>query len=427
MDLTPVRGCRDFTPKDAIARARVTDVLRSVFQKYGYPPLETPALENFETLSSKFAGGEEILRETYCLKDQGGRDLGLRYDLTVPLCRVIASNPRLAMPFKRYQIQPVWRDGPIKAGRYREFTQCDVDVLGVESLKADAEIICLAQDAFEALELPAKMKVNNRKALNALLEKAGVPKEKEVQAILSIDKLGKIGFDGALKELIEERGLEEETARAALNSFKEFEGKNNEEKIALLEKKLGNCEGVKELKELLAFSNSFGVQDFVEIAPELARGLNYYTGTVFEVYALDNEIKSSLAAGGRYDDLVGAFAGRERVPAVGISFGLDVITAAKDFSVGESVAQCFVVPVKDCFDEAAGIADALRAEGVCTSIDLLDRGLGKNLEYAAKQGIPFAVIVGKKELKEGKVTLRNLKSGEEKLLEAKDAAKIILG
>ncbi len=422
-----MRGCRDFMPKQAIARSRVTRTLRQAFEKYGYSPVETPALENFETLSNKFAGGEEILKETYRLKDQGNRDLGLRYDLTVPFCRLIASNPHLSLPFKRYQIQQVWRDGPIKAGRYREFTQCDVDVVGVQSTKAEAELIRLAQDAFESLDFPAKMKANNRKALNALLEKAGVPKEKEVAAILSIDKLEKIGFNGVLEELVKERGLEEGVARAALESLQEFGGKTNEEKLALLKEKLGDCEGVTELEELFADCEAFGVEDFVELSPELARGLNYYTSTVFEAFAVGSKITSSLAAGGRYDSLVGAFAGREKIPAAGISFGLDVITAAKDFEGSSSTAKCFVVPVKGFFAEAAGIADALRGEGVPTAIDLAGRGVGKNLEYASKQGIRFAAIIGEKELAQGKINLRDLESGEEKLLEVGDAAKIILG
>ncbi|HLD75448.1 MAG TPA: ATP phosphoribosyltransferase regulatory subunit, partial [Candidatus Norongarragalinales archaeon] len=218
MDLTPPRGSRDFLPQEAALREHVTDTLKNAFRRYGFQPLETPILEHLDVLSSKFAGGEEILKETYRLTDQGGRELGLRYDLTVPLCRVFAGN-MLAKPFKRYQIAPVFRDGPLKKGRYREFYQCDVDTLGVESVAAEAELLALTAQAFTSLGLDVVLKVNHRSLLNGLLEHAGVGPEKHHAVLLSMDKLEKIGRKGVLDELVSVRGLQKTQADKVLKVF----------------------------------------------------------------------------------------------------------------------------------------------------------------------------------------------------------------
>ncbi|VVB67674.1 Histidine--tRNA ligase [Candidatus Norongarragalina meridionalis] len=425
MDLTPVRGCRDFLPEKKIARDAVIEKLRRVFEAYGFNPLETPALENFEVLSSKYAGGDEILKETYKLTDQGKRDLGLRYDLTVPLCRVVASNPRMTLPFKRYQIASVWRDGPIKAGRYREFVQCDVDTIGAKGMIADAELIALTQDAFDSLGMKTFIKINNRKLLDALLLKAGVPSAKQPDAILSLDKLAKIGKEGVRAELFE-RGVEAKSAEEILAMFDSFAKKGNDEIIDKLASIVGAEDaGLKELRDVMQYCAAFGVrEDFVAADPSLARGLSYYTGTVFEAFLTEGAITSSIAAGGRYDKLVGAFAGRgEDMPAVGISFGLDVIGEALADGTKEkkTVVRAFVIPIKTGA-AAAKAAQELRRMGVPTAIDLNDRGVSRCLEYAAKEGIPYAVLVGEAELKQKSVKLRDMASGKEELLSVAEAA-----
>ncbi|PIY91645.1 histidine--tRNA ligase, partial [Candidatus Micrarchaeota archaeon CG_4_10_14_0_8_um_filter_60_7] len=418
-----VRGCRDFLPEEKIRRDWIVAALKRAFEAYGFNPLETPALENMEILGSKYAGGAEILKETYKLTDQGKRELGLRYDLTVPLCRVVASNSRMAMPFKRYQIAAVWRDGPVKLGRYREFVQCDVDTIGVAGMQADAEMAAVAFDAFNALGLKAEMRVNNRKLLNALLERQGVPKSKEAEIILAIDKIEKVGEQAVLEEL-QERGLDAKTAVAVLKEFKELDALDNEKLL----KRVDGLEGATELKEFLVFAKAMGVPaQFVKLQASLARGLSYYTGTVFEVFAKDGQIKSSLAAGGRYDELVGSFAGRGKIPAVGISFGLDVIGEALKAVANEakkSVATVLVAPISDSnLAKALAVAAAFRDAGVNALVDFNGRSPSKNIEWANKQGIPFVAFVGDEEAKLGKVNLKDLATGREELLDAKEAAK----
>lgn len=424
MDLTPPRGSRDFLPQEKLLRDSIVDTLRKTFERYGFNPLETPSLENYEILSSKFAGGEEILKELYALEDQGKRKLGLRYDLTVPLARVFAGQ-KPALPFKRFQVASVWRDGPLKAGRYREFVQCDVDVIGVDSPKQEAEIIALTNDVFKKLGLKVFVKVNSRKLLNALLDYAGVPSSKRIPVIMELDKLEKTGYRSVLKELDDVLGTN--GAKMVLELFAEAE---KERSLRLLEGMGLNKEGAEGLRELREFFDSleyFGVPTgFVLFSPSLARGLNYYTGMVFEVFVEEREesaIKSSLAAGGRYDDLIGKFAGvKEKIPAVGISFGLDVIAEVlkeKSAKIGvqtpKTIVKVLVVPFAN-FSYALKTAQELRARGVSCIIDLEGRGVSKNLDFANRQGIPFVAFCGEREEREKKIKIRDMLSGKEELL-----------
>lgn len=430
MDLSPPKGMRDFLPGDASRREWIADTLKRVFKAYGFVPLETPVAERFEVLSSKFAGGEEILKETYRFQDQGKRELGLRYDLTVPLCRVFAGNAQLAKPFKRYQIAPVFRDGPLKKGRYREFVQCDVDTLGVSSVVAEAEILALAAHAFTALGLGVVFKVNDRKLLNGLLEDAGIAKEKQAGALLSLDKLEKIGSQSVLAELEKERGVSAAAGKKLLSLFeKAGSGPNALAAIAKSMKSVEGKQGVDELTQFFDFLEAFGVQN-AEFVPSLSRGLNYYTGMVYEAFlspdaSTSSSITSSLAAGGRYDQMVGDFSGKsEPVPAVGISFGLDVIgealieksAASAGMNPGTASAKVFVIPVGETLPVCIRIAQQLRNAGISVLLDLAGRGVSKNLQWAAKQGLPYVLIVGEQEVKDGKYTLRDLLAGTEKKL-----------
>ncbi len=423
VDLSPPRGTRDFLPQEKMMRDRIVQTLKQKFEVYGFSPLETPALENYDILTSKFAGGSEILKELYSLEDQGKRRLGLRYDLTVPLSRVFASQ-KLPLPFKRYQIASVWRDGPIKAGRYREFVQCDVDVIGVSSTRQEAELIALTNDAFKSLGLRVFSKINSRKLLNGILDFLGIPVVKNVPVILALDKLEKIGPDGVLKELDEILG--EEKARETLELFAEVE---KEKSLKILEGMSLNAEGKRGLKELDEFYSclsDFGVQrEFAVFSPSLARGLNYYTGIVFEVFAAqgESEIRSSLAAGGRYDDLIGKYANAEKqIPAVGISFGLDVIaevlkqkTEADGKTLSKTPVKVLVVPFGN-FSYAIRISREMRSYGVSCLVDLEGKSVSKNMDYANKLGIPFVVFCGEQEEKEKKIKLRDMASGKEELV-----------
>jgi histidyl-tRNA synthetase len=417
MELQNAKGTKDVSGADAILKEKIVSALKEVFSLYGYSPLETPIIEKFEVLTSKYSGGDEILKETFKFQDQGKRDLGLRYDLTVPTARFIAGNPTLKLPFKRYQIGEVFRDGPIKLGRYRQFTQCDVDIIGIKGMAADAEMIFIAQDAFKKLNIPVVIKVNNRKLLNAIMDYAGIAAEKQEAAILAVDKLEKIGASEVKKEL---SGKGIETASISrLFSALESEG-TNAEKLAKISKLVKNQEGIEEIKELFTIVTA-------EFDPSLARGLSYYTGTIFEVFLKKSEIKSAVAAGGRYDKMIGQLIGRQDYPAVGISFGVDVIADSlkeKGVSFGDTTTRAFIIPIM-AFKEAIGIAEKLRNGGINTDMELGGKNIGKALEYANKMKFPFAVIVGAQEVKAGKIKLRVMKTGSEFLTTLEEAIDLI--
>jgi histidyl-tRNA synthetase len=415
MALQLPKGTRDFKADEAIVRNWIVDTLKDVFELYGYSPLETPAFERYNVLASKYAGGEEILKETFKFKDQGKRDLGLRYDLTVPMCRFVGMNPNIKMPFKRYQIGEVFRDGPVEKARYRQFTQCDVDVVGIREMTADAEVIALTQRAFKQLGFDIVIKVNNRKLLNDLLLNAGVKKDKLDTVLLIIDKLERFGLDTVKKEL-KQKKINEAAIKKIISTIN-IKGSNNE-KINKIKKSIKKSEGIDEIEELLSLLVILNVN--VDFDVSLARGLSYYTGTVMEVYLKNSKVKTSVCAGGRYDKMIGSFLGRGNYPAVGISFGLDRIYdsyAEKTRAEQKSVTKIYIIPI-NTFKESLKIAEELRNENVKVDIDLTGKGPSKNLQYANSLGIPYVLFTGEEELKQGKVKLKDMKSGKEQLMSA---------
>jgi histidyl-tRNA synthetase len=421
MELQLAKGVRDIPPEEKIVVNNILNTLKTTFERYGFVPLETPLLERWETLTAKGGAGEDsdALKETFKLKDQGNRDLGLRFDLTVPLARYVAMNSQLKLPFKRYEMGPVFRDGPIKLGRYRQFWQCDIDTIGVKGMLAEAEQLALVQSAFQNLGIDILIKVNNRKLLNGILEQCGIT-EKE-SAIVAIDKLEKIGAKGVTGELLQ-RGYSEAQAKKLLELLKD--------KITLkeLKKKISSAEGtqgLQELEELFGYLKNMKVK-CAEFEASLARGLGYYTGTVFEVFAVGSAVTSSIAGGGRYDQMVGKFAGGGReIPAVGIAFGLstilDVIKAKQEFKE-KSLAKVFVIPIQT-IKESLQLVQKLRQKGINVDMDLNNRGVGKNLEYASTMGIPYCIILGGDEVKQKKVLLRDMISGKQELLSMGEVAK----
>ncbi len=413
MELQLPKGTRDFPPEEKIIVDKIVDALKEIFELYGYAPLDTPILEKFDVLSSKYAGGAEILKETFRLKDQGNRELGLRYDLTVPLARYIGMNPTIKMPFKRYQIGEVFRDGPVASARYRQFLQCDVDITGLSSMAADAEIIALAYAAFSKLNLEIVIKVSNRKLLNDILDYCGIEKAKQEDVILSIDKLGKFGVNVVKNELKQQK-IDDKKINTILGMIS-IKG-DNDEKISQLRKILRDSEGLKELEQLLAYIKNMGLE--VNLDVSLARGLAYYTGTVIEVFLENSNVRSSVCAGGRYNSMIGAFLGKGNYPAVGISFGVDRLYDAlveKQKIVKKTNTKVLVIPIKT-LNESIKIAQQLRDAGINTDIDLADKSPSKNLEYANSLGIPYVVFIGKRELEENKVKLRDMKTGKEEML-----------
>jgi len=370
------KGMKDYLPEEQILRQKVLIVLRRVFEKYGYAPLETPVMEDLNVLTVKGGGGSEVGKEIFTLTDRAGRKLGLKYDLTVPLARVIASNPTIPLPFKRYQMERVWRQE--FGTRTREFWQCDVDVVGTSSVVADAEMLAIAQDVFRELKLNVEIKYNSRKLLKYVLEKAGIPESKQIPVIIDIDKLSK--------------------------------GKGNVPPAIVRAIKSAKVTDEPELAELARLLRKMKVKATFD--PTLARGLDYYTGPIFEV--VSKEYKYSITGGGRFDNLLKALGGPD-LPATGISFGLTRICEIlnKKSTLQKTLTQLYVIPIKtDC----TAIVSELRKAGINTDLDIIGRSPSKNLSYASKLGIPYVLLVGPDELKKNKVKLRNMKTGKEQLL-----------
>jgi len=413
-----VKGTRDFLPEEALIRQTIIDKMKKVFERFGFLPLETPALESWEVLSVKGAGGEEILKETYNFEDFSKRRIALRYDLTVPLARVIAMNPNLPLPFKRYQIQNVWRYGDIAKDRFREFLQADIDTVGSDNMLADAEIIaCVISTLTELGFEKFTVRLNNRKILSALVKYVGVPEKKILDVFRTIDKLIKIGEEGVEKELIE-KGISKNISKKILDFIK-IKGENSLEKA---EKLIKDKEGIDELRQIDSFLREMKVEPKVEIDLSLARGLDYYTGPIFEVFA--EEGIGSLAGGGRYDKMIGLFLGRD-IPATGISFGIEriieVMKERKMIKTKKSNVKVFVIAVNDKVrNKVLELTQQLRNNKIPADFDIRERSLSKQLEYANSLEIPFVLIVGEKELEKDSVKLRDMRTGKEEFIKIKE-------
>ncbi len=421
-ELMVAKGVRDIDPQIKLIKNEVISKLQEMFELYGFAPLETPAVERFENLGAKFAAGEEsdALKEIFHVTDNARRHLALRFDLTVPLARYVAMNKDIKMPFKRYEVGRVYRDGPIKLGRYREFWQCDIDIVGSKSMLCEAELLAVAQGFFASIGVDVLLKVNNRKVLTGILNQVGVSSDDIEGAIISIDKLDKIGVSGVSEELAA-KGYTAEQIAALFSVIKkgitleELKSKVNDS-VAL--------EGMNDLEELFTYLENMGI-DKVVFDVSLARGLAYYTGTVFEAFATSGPVTSSLCGGGRYDDMIGSFiGGNASVPAVGVSFGIepviDILKSQREV-LQKSPAQLFMVPIGDCTVKVLAIAEEFRDAGVKVSFSIGKKGVSKSLAYASSLNIPYVVIIGQKEIEENKITLRDMRSGEESKISVEDA------
>lgn len=320
----------------------------------------------------------------------------------------------------------VFRDGPIKTGRYRQFMQMDPDIVGTDSMLADSEIISLSETVFNKLGFEVNIKLNNRKILDGIMGQLDIDKENRFPVMVSIDKLDKIGKQGVSEEL-SEKGLDNEKINYILNVFEQEA--SNQETINKLKSEVNNNvaqEGLSEIQEIINYLDIYGVKS-VKFDPSLARGLAYYTGPVFEIYLKNSKITSSVAGGGRYDKIIGNYLqSKKSYPATGISYGIDVILEAlkeKNMPIKKSVAQVYVIPIK-VKKQALEIVQTLRKAGIKTDFDLMDRGLSSNLDYANKLGIPYVIIVGQRDLDNKQVTLRNMKSGKEEKIDLNDISKI---
>jgi len=413
----PPRGTRDYLPEDQLKKNWVVDTVREVYESYGYEPLDTPAFEYMDMLRIK--SGEDILNQVYAFKDKSERELALRFEMTASTVRVVASHRELQKPFKRYMIGPTWRYERPSETRFREFWQADVDIFGVESSIADAEVISAVVEAFSRLGFEGfTIYLNDRRILKSIVELAGFPTENSLDAIRAVDKIKKIGRDGVIEELREISPYEE--ASIKLLDLVGLKGEPLEvigSAKQMLKEYPEGIKGCEALEDLVKYAGAFGFAEYIEVELSLARGLDYYTGPIFEVFAKGYEEYSSIAGGGRYDEIVELFGG-EPTPATGVSFGVDRVTlileakgAFKDLSLGADV---YVAPVnEDVVLKALEITQGLRQAGISTIVDLMGRRLGKQFEYADKKGIPTVVVVGEKDLAEGSVTVRDMKTGDQ--------------
>ena len=442
------KGTRDFGPAEMAGRNYIFDTIRSVFKKYGYAPLETPSMENLSTLLGKYGDeGDKLLFKVLNSGDAFAKvdpemlsnsnalslkvcEKGLRYDLTVPFARyVVQHQNELVFPFKRYQIQPVWRADRPQKGRYREFYQCDVDVIGSKSLINELELVQIVDEVFAKFGVNVCIKINNRKVLQGLSEIIGHP-DKLIDITVAIDKIDKIGLD-AVKDELRERGIDEQ----GINTIEPvllLQG-NSVEKIARMKEILASSEagmkGVAELEELFGYISAAGINQEVEIDLSLARGLNYYTGAIFEVKAKDFAI-GSICGGGRYDDHTGIF-GLPNMSGVGISFGADRIYDVlqglekfpKDAIVGTQILFSNMGAAEVAY--TLPIIAELRARGLNCEIYPDNTKLKKQFDYATKKGNPYFAIVGEEEINAGKVNVKNLETGEQVQID-KDAIASIL-
>jgi histidyl-tRNA synthetase len=424
------KGMRDFLPGDMLKREHVFNLVREVFHLYGFEPLQTPVLELTETLMGKY--GEEAEKLIYHAEHPGGKEgVAMRYDLTVPLARVVAQyEGQLSFPFKRYQLSPVWRAERPQRGRYREFYQCDADIVGIAGMSADAEIISLINAVMQRIGFPQyTVKINNRKLLTGMGVYAGVPDSQLGDLYRSVDKFDKIGAEGVEKELVE-RGLAADVVSRMMQLIQSREpGVAN---LDVMDRAMGHipaaAEGIRELRDLAAHLLDQGVDpaayafDFT-----MVRGLGYYTGPIFETVITEPNL-GSVNGGGRYDDLIGMFR-KQSLPTVGMSFGIERIIDVMEIlnlyppSIAPTVVQVLVTVFNpESRPASTRLTADLRRAGLRAELYMEEKALGKQFNYADKKGIPLVAILGPEEAAQGVVKLKRLADGQEVSVPQSEAA-----
>ncbi|MCQ5362614.1 MAG: histidine--tRNA ligase [Candidatus Methanomethylicia archaeon] len=408
------RGTKDFLPDEMRVRQHMLRKIREAFELHGFEEMDTPAIELWEVLSAK--GGEEVERQIYKFQDKGGRWIGLRFDLTVPLARVVASNPNLVKPFKRYCISKVWRYEEPQSGRLREFLQADIDIVGSARMEADMECISTAVDALKSLGLEEfEVRVNNRKILEGMMDTLSISPEVSINVFRTLDKIEKIGEDNVSKEL-EKIGLKTELIEKILE-FTHYQGS---EALEYAEQRFGSSksikEGIQELRRMIELSEPYGLENLLVVDFSLVRGLDYYTGPVFEIKVKEAQI-GSVAGGGRYDSLIEKFGGGP-TPATGISLGIErlyeVLNERIRSVISPSKTAVFIANTSpDLLPEAIRLRERLLKLGIVAETDLMGRKLGRQLEYADVKKIPYVLIVGPEELRTGIFKLREMANKKE--------------
>lgn len=405
------RGTRDFLPEEMRVRRWIFERIREVIEGYGYGEVCTPAIEDLGLLTKK--SGEEIEQEIYSFEDKGGRKLGLRFDLTVGNARIVAANPDLPKPIKWYSIGRMWRYDKPQTGRYREFWQANLEIFGSARAEADAEVLAVVYDSLRAIGIKGFiLRVNSRGIIEELAKKADIPAKKKKDAFRAADKLGKMGVGGVRKEM-ERYGIDRNSAQNFINLIRL--------KPRELESVLGEGKELEEIKNIIRIAKKMGVNNIC-LDQSIARGIDYYTGFVFETVVKGFERLGSVASGGRYDSLVALYGGKN-TPAVGAGIGLDRLAEiVKIPSPNPKII--FILPVNDKVRPMAWeIAKTLRRGGITAEIDLMGRSLSKQLAYCDIKGVEAVCIVGERELKKRSVIYRDMQTGEEKLIKIKDLIK----
>ena len=406
-----LKGTRDFLPSQYILRKRVIEIIARSFESFGFEPMETPAMEYAETLEGKY--GEEGDRLIYKFDDRGGRKVALRYDLTVPLARTMAMY-QVEKPFRRYQISPVWRADKPQKGRFREFRQCDADIVGSREVWADAEVIAVTYCALKNLGFDEfTIRINNRKLLNGMALYGGVTDKELAGFFRVIDKADKVGWDEVKKELASKNFSEKAIEKTIALMVDDTQGDTALSRLKTTLAGISSAqEGIAELEEIQRCLVNLGVeQRNVLFDGSLARGLDYYTGPIFET-VIENPRIGSISGGGRFDSLVGMFSGKD-VPATGTSLGLErIITVMEELAMlptTPTVSQVLVtVFARGLFGESLRVASELRSAGICAEVYVNDDKLKKQLDYANKKGIPLVIIIGPDEKEKGEVVLRDM-------------------
>ena len=425
MIIQNVKGGYDFLPKEQKIRNYINGILRNTFEEYGYLPIETPILCYFDMLAGKYDEDNDILKEIYKLKDQGNRNLGLRYDLTVPFAKFIAINKNeLKLPFKRYEINKVFRDGPVKVGRDREFTQCDVDVVGLDNQMIEAELISLYVSAFTKLNIEINLKYNSRNLMRGLILDTGVSEDLVSQTITIIDKIDKLTTEELTSNFIE-LGLTETQIKLLLEYFK----------LSLkdLNKKFKNTEnedikkGLEELNNLEEYINEMNLSEYCTFTSSLARGQDYYTGNVFEVYEKNGALSGAIGGGGRYDKMITEFIDDGNIyPAVGISFGLtsifELLKNREDFKDSAPV-DIYIIPMGTNI-ESLKLANELRNLNIKVDLEMNNKKLKKSLDFCNKENIPYVIILGEDEINNQEFKLKDMINKEEYSIEMNNLKKV---
>ena len=413
MELKNLKGTEDFLPKEQIIRNKIIDTLKTNFEKYGYMPLETPILNYYDLLALKYEDGDEILNEIYRLTDQGNRDIGLRYDLTVPFCKVVGMQKELRLPFRRYEIGKVFRNGPVKLGRTREFYQCDVDVVGIDGRLIETEQIIMAIEIFKKLGIDINVLYNNRKLMNGLLIEAGI--ENPTFGVIGIlDKLDKVDRIEIYK-MFEEQNIDKKITDNIFSIF----GKTLDEYNTLYNNTSNTLlkEGLEELNEVTNYLKKLDYENNITFDSYLSRGLEIYTGIVFEFRDKLKRINGSLGAGGRYDKIITNFINDGNTyPAVGLSFGLEPIYVILKNEENKEMIDYYIIPM-DTETECLILAQKLRNKNKKVLIEMNKRKIKKSFDYANKENIPYVIVVGENEVKENKITIKNMKESSQEMID----------